>query len=117
MICLPRDDRPAFAKAPAGRHRARPSTARLHDSVPPFVKMISCGFTWSNLARLLHVKPHEIIFTNGGIESCNLAVLGLARCLPAGALAKAGRSSRGRHIISNRAEHHAVLNAAEHLEK
>ena len=70
-----------------------------------------------NLARLLHVKPHEIIFTNGGTESCNLAVLGLARCLPAGALAKAGRSSRGGHIISNRAEHHAVLNAAEHLEK
>jgi len=70
-----------------------------------------------NLARLLHVKPHEIIFTNGGTESCNLAVLGLARCLPAGALAKAGRSSRGGHIISNRAEHHAVLNAVEHLEK
>jgi cysteine desulfurase len=44
-------------------------------------------------------------------------VLGLARCLPAGALAKAGRSSRGGHIISNRAEHHAVLNAVEHLEK
>src|SRR5437899_4766583 len=70
-----------------------------------------------NLARLLDVKPHEIIFTNGGTESCNLAVLGLARCLPAGALAKAGRSSRGGHIISNRAEHHAVLNAVEHLEK
>jgi cysteine desulfurase len=70
-----------------------------------------------NLARLLHLKPHEIIFTNGGTESCNLAVLGLARCLPAGALAKAGRSSRGGHIISNRAEHHAVLNAVEHLEK
>jgi cysteine desulfurase len=70
-----------------------------------------------NLARLLHVKPHEIIFTSGGTESCNLAVLGLARCLPAGALAKAGRSSPGGHIISNRAEHHAVLNAVEHLEK
>jgi cysteine desulfurase len=59
------------------------------------------------LAALLRVKPHEIIFTSGGTESCNLAVLGLARC----------PSSPGGHIISNKAEHHAVLNAAEHLEK
>jgi cysteine desulfurase len=59
------------------------------------------------LAALLHVKPHEIIFTSGGTESCNLAVLGVAR----------RPSSRGGHIISNKAEHHAVLNAVEHLEK
>src|SRR6266852_1539999 len=59
------------------------------------------------LAALLHAKPHELIFTSGGTESCNLAVLGLARC----------RSSRGGHVISNKAEHHAVLNALEHLEK
>src|SRR5436305_3817521 len=31
------------------------------------------------LAALLRIKPHEIIFTGGGTESCNLAVLGLAR--------------------------------------
>ena len=59
------------------------------------------------LAALLHAKPHELIFTSGGTESNNLAVLGLARC----------RSSRGGHVISNKAEHHAVLNAVEHLEK
>jgi cysteine desulfurase len=59
------------------------------------------------LASILHVKPHELIFTSGGTESCNLAVLGLARC----------RSSRGGHVISNKAEHHAVLNAFEYLEK
>ncbi|HYY34953.1 MAG TPA: cysteine desulfurase family protein [Candidatus Binatia bacterium] len=59
------------------------------------------------LAALLRVKPHEIIFTGGGTESCNLAVLGLSRC----------PSSRGGHIISNKAEHHAVLNALEYLEK
>jgi cysteine desulfurase len=59
------------------------------------------------LAALLRVKPHELILTSGGTESCNLAVLGLARC----------SLSRGGHIISNRAEHHAVLNAVEHLEK
>jgi cysteine desulfurase len=59
------------------------------------------------LATLLHAKPHELILTGGGTESCNLAVLGLAR----------RSSSRGKHIISTKAEHHAVLNAIEHLEK
>ena len=59
------------------------------------------------LAGLLGAKPHEIIFTSGGTESCNLAVLGLSRC----------PLSRGGHLISNKAEHHAVLNALEHLEK
>src|SRR6266436_5937451 len=59
------------------------------------------------LAGLLRVKPHELIFTSGGTESCNLAVLGLAR----------SRSSQAAHIISAKTEHHAVLNAVEHLEK
>ena len=59
------------------------------------------------LAALLRVKPHELIFTSGGTESCNLVVLGLAR----------NRSSRAAHIISAKTEHHAVLNAVEHLEK
>ena len=59
------------------------------------------------LAALLRVKPHELIFTSGGTESCNLAVLGLARC----------RMERGGHVISAKTEHHAVLNAVEHLEK
>src|SRR6266403_2379260 len=69
------------------------------------------------LAALLRAKPNEIIFTSGGTESCNLAVFGLARCrsgsggLPAVASAEAG------HIISAKTEHHAVLNAVEHMEK
>jgi cysteine desulfurase len=59
------------------------------------------------LAALLRIKPNEIVFTSGGTESCNLAVFGLARC----------RIQRGGHVISARTEHHAVLNAIEHLEK
>jgi cysteine desulfurase len=59
------------------------------------------------LAALLRVKPNEIIFTSGGTESCNLAVFGLARA----------RMLRGGHVISAKTEHHAVLNAIEHLEK
>ena len=59
------------------------------------------------LGVLLRAKPGEIIFTGGATESCNLAVLGLAR----------SSSSRGGHIISNKAEHHAVLHPIEHLEQ
>ena len=58
------------------------------------------------IAALLHAKAGEIIFTSGATESCNLGLLGLAR----------SGSSRGGHIISNKAEHHAVLHAVEHLE-
>src|SRR6476659_8897781 len=59
------------------------------------------------LAELLSAKPHELIFTSSGTESNNLAVLGLARA----------HSSRGRHLICTSTEHHAVLNAFEHLQK
>ena len=68
------------------------------------------------LAALLRIRPHEIIFTGGGTESCNLAVLGLARSRPAGGLPAAASAKAG-HIISAKTEHHAVLNAVEHLEK
>ena len=57
------------------------------------------------LADLLGVKAHEIIFTSGGTEACNLAVLGIARA----------HAPRGRHLITAAAEHHAVLHAFEHL--
>lgn len=59
------------------------------------------------LAKLLGAKPHEIIFTGGGTEADNLAVIGLARA----------QASRGKHVISCATEHHAVLHACEHLQK
>src|ERR1051326_7752987 len=59
------------------------------------------------LADLLGAKPHELIFTSSGTESNNLAVLGLARA----------HTKRGRHLICASTEHHAVLNAFEHLAK
>jgi len=59
------------------------------------------------LADLLGAKPHELIFTSGGTESNNLAVLGLARA----------HAERGRHLICTSTEHHAVLHAFEHLGK
>lgn len=59
------------------------------------------------LAGLLGAKSHEIIFTGGGTEADNLAVLGLAR----------QRATHGRHVITCMTEHHAVLEACEHLQK
>ncbi|MEA3188858.1 MAG: cysteine desulfurase [Chthoniobacter sp.] len=59
------------------------------------------------LAKVLHAKPHEIIFTSGGTEADNLAVIGLARA----------RAGLGRHLITAGTEHHAVLHAFEHLQK
>ncbi|MGI8432473.1 MAG: cysteine desulfurase family protein, partial [Chthoniobacterales bacterium] len=57
------------------------------------------------LASLLRFRPNELIFTSGGTEANNLALLGPARSL----------APQGKHLISNRAEHHAVLNTLEHL--
>lgn len=59
------------------------------------------------LAKLLGARPHEIIFTGGGTEADNLAIIGLAR----------KNAERGKHIITCATEHHAVLHAFEHLEK
>ena len=59
------------------------------------------------LAKLLGARPHEIIFTGGGTEADNLAIIGLAR----------KNAERGKHIITCTTEHHAVLHVFEHLEK
>jgi len=59
------------------------------------------------LAALLACRPHEIIFTGGGTEANNLALLGLARA----------HAARGKHLIACATEHHAVLHPLEHLQK
>ena len=58
------------------------------------------------LAKILGAKPHEIIFTSGGTEADNLAVIGLARA----------RASIGKHLVTATTEHHAVLQAFEFLQ-
>jgi cysteine desulfurase len=58
-------------------------------------------------ATVLGCKPSEVVFTSGGTESANLAVLGTARHLKA----------KGRHVITTAVEHHAVLHACEYLAK
>ena len=56
-------------------------------------------------AALLKVKSHELIFTTGGTESDNLALLGLAR----------RHRARGNHLVTAATEHHAVLHAMQSL--
>jgi cysteine desulfurase len=60
-----------------------------------------------SIAGWLKAKPSEVIFTSGGTESCNLAVQGLA-------FAQIGK---GKHLITAKTEHHAVLHAFGALEK
>ena len=56
-----------------------------------------------SIARLLNCRPSEIVFTSGGTESDNLALFGVL--------------NPGDHLITTAIEHHAVLHAAEALEK
>ena len=57
-----------------------------------------------SVARLLGSSPQEIIFTSGGTEGDNLAIVGLTT---------AGNRV---HIITSKIEHHAVLHSCKHLE-
>jgi len=59
------------------------------------------------IADTLSAKPQEIYFTGGGSESDNWALKGIASAL----------KSKGKHIITSKIEHHAVLNACAFLEK
>lgn len=58
-------------------------------------------------AKLINAGAQEIYFTGGGSESDNWAVK---------AIAEAYRE-KGRHIITSKIEHHAVLHACQYLEK
>ncbi|SET77908.1 cysteine desulfurase [Oceanobacillus limi] len=59
------------------------------------------------LASSIRANEKEIIFTSGGTEADNLALIGTA---------KANRHL-GNHIITTQQEHHAALHTAEYLEK
>ncbi|MCJ7841778.1 cysteine desulfurase [Lederbergia sp. NSJ-179] len=61
----------------------------------------------SILAESIGAKPAEIVFTSGGTEADNLAILGTARA----------KRAQGKHIITTEIEHHAVLHTCQSLEK
>lgn len=57
-------------------------------------------------AKLLNVKPNEIIFTSGGTEGNNLAIKGIAL----------QHLNRGKHIITTEIEHPSVYETCKSLE-
>jgi len=59
------------------------------------------------VAQILHTLSDTIFFTGGGTESDNMAILGVAR----------KHEKNGKHIITTKIEHHAVLYPCEYLEK
>jgi cysteine desulfurase len=61
----------------------------------------------AHVATLVGAMPQEIVFTSGATESDNLAIKGVARA----------RQHKGRHIVTSRIEHKAVLDACKQLEK
>jgi cysteine desulfurase len=61
------------------------------------------------VASLIHANPTDLIFTSGGTEADNMAVLGVARA--------AGSATRSVHVITSAIEHPAVLAACGQLEK
>ncbi len=58
------------------------------------------------LARLLKVNEKELLFTSGGTESNNLALVGCAMA----------NNRRGKHLITTQVEHPAILKTMQHLE-
>lgn len=59
------------------------------------------------IASVIGAKPEEIYFTGGGSESDNWALKATAEAY----------ASKGKHIITSKIEHHAILHTAQWLEK
>jgi len=61
----------------------------------------------AQVAGLIHADPREIVWTSGATESDNLAIKGVAHF----------HAARGRHIVTVRTEHKAVLDPCLELER
>ncbi|HEX3015358.1 MAG TPA: cysteine desulfurase NifS [Desulfobacteria bacterium] len=59
------------------------------------------------VANAIGAKPEEIVFTSGGTEADNMAIVGAAFA----------NKQKGNHIITSAVEHHAVLHTCTYLEK
>ncbi len=59
------------------------------------------------VASLIGASPKEVVFTSGATEADDLAVLGVARA----------NAARGKHVVTTRIEHKAVLDSGAQLER
>ena len=87
--------RKVFGNAASSQHEAGRSADRLVQGAR------------EQLAELLACDPREVVFTSGATESNNLAIQGVLR----------SPHARGRHLITCRTEHRAVLDACAQLER
>lgn len=101
-----------------------PADARVVEAMLPFFSdhfgnASSAGHAWGwaaakavdeareAVAALVEATPEEIIFTSGATEAANLAIKGVARRY----------AEKGRHLVTCRTEHRAVLDPHAHLER
>lgn len=102
------------------------ATTRCFDEVGQFVQKIMCEeygnpssmhhkgveaeqylrYAGETLARLMKVNEKELLFTSGGTESDNIALIGTAMA----------NHRRGRHLITTQIEHPAILQTMKYLE-
>lgn len=102
------------------------ATTRCFDEVGQFVQKIMCEeygnpssmhhkgveaeqylrYAGETLARLMKVNEKELLFTSGGTESDNIALIGTAMA----------NHRRGRHLITTKIEHPAILQTMKYLE-
>lgn len=61
----------------------------------------------AQVAHLINAAPQEIIFTSGGTEADNQAIVSYMLA----------NQNKGNHLITSAIEHHAVLETCEHLAK
>lgn len=61
----------------------------------------------SQVALAIGADPGQIVFTSGGTEADNLALIGIMHA----------QSAEKKHLITTKVEHHAVLDACKYLER
>src|SRR5579859_1530936 len=68
------------------------------------------------VSALIGARPQEVVFTSGGTEADNHAIVGLLKLFPATLRDVAGHSAP-KHVITSAIEHEAVLNTCQALEQ
>ena len=99
---------PIYLDYPAMVTAVKESSGNPHSSTHHFGHQArhSIEQAQAHIAKLIHARPHEIIFTSGATEANNLALLGFVRA-----------ASGARHVISVETEHEAVLQPLKYLSK
>jgi len=101
----PVDERVLEAMLPYFRDRFGNAASRVHAHGQAARDAVEAAR--ADVAGLIGARAEELIFTSGATESDNLAITGTAR----------GRASEGKHIITVRTEHKAVLDTCSALEQ